>query len=185
MSSLGRYSAMLIPRSGGLDNNNFDAGDAPLNATVTYNPNTRQLIIVPSQPVGNDVYLLALGNMNASANDPLLNNAGEPAAVSGNAPYYATFELNVAGRRPWQATARRWSCWRRFLTRRRVAEVLIRGQGRPGFPRSGEALIDHDLQWSRPPPPWSTTMSEPAASKNPSSHLCPAETDHDREVPGG
>ncbi|MDR3633079.1 MAG: hypothetical protein P4L84_04530 [Isosphaeraceae bacterium] len=92
VQSLGRYSVALIPRSGGLDTNNFDAGDTPLNATVVYNPNTFQLIIVPSQPVGKDVYLLALSNMNASANDPLLNNAGQPAGVGGNAPYYATFQ---------------------------------------------------------------------------------------------
>ncbi|MDR3634887.1 MAG: Ig-like domain-containing protein, partial [Isosphaeraceae bacterium] len=97
VQSLGRYSAMLIPRSGGLDTNSFDAGDAPLNATIAYNPNTRQLIIVPSQPVGNDTYLLALSNMNASANDPLLNNAGQPAGVGGNAPYYATFGVSASG----------------------------------------------------------------------------------------
>jgi hypothetical protein len=95
--SLGRYSAMLIPRSGGLDTNAFDAGDAPLNATVAYNPSTWQLIIIPSQPVGNDTYLFALSNMAAANGDPLLNNAGQPAGVSGNPPYYATFGLNAGG----------------------------------------------------------------------------------------
>lgn len=89
--SLGRYSAMVIPRSGGLNNNAFDAGDEPLNATVAYNPNTWQLIIVPSQPVVNDNYLVALGPMTATNGAALPNNAGQPAGVNGNAPYYAQF----------------------------------------------------------------------------------------------
>ena len=93
--SLGRYSAMLIPRSGGLNTNAFDAGDVPLNATVAYNPAAFQLIIVPSQPVGDDVYLYALSNMRATNGDPLLNNFGQPAGVSGNPAYYATFGLTA------------------------------------------------------------------------------------------
>ncbi|MDR3638779.1 MAG: SMP-30/gluconolactonase/LRE family protein [Isosphaeraceae bacterium] len=96
-TSLGRFSTMLIPRSGGLDTNNFDPADVPLNATLAFNPNTDQLIIVPSQPVGNDIYLYSLNNMKATNGDPLLNNAGQPAGISGNAPYYATFGLNAAG----------------------------------------------------------------------------------------
>ena len=96
-TSLGHYSAMFIPWKGGLNDNAADAGDVPLNATTAFNPNTDQLIIVPSQPVGNGVYVDSLSNIKAAVNeDPLLNDAGQAAGVSGGA-YYRSFFEQVAG----------------------------------------------------------------------------------------
>ncbi|MDR3632769.1 MAG: Ig-like domain-containing protein, partial [Isosphaeraceae bacterium] len=101
LSSFGRYSAMLVPAGGGLNPTAFDAADVPLNATLAFNPNLNVLIITPSQPVGNDLYLYALSGIDAAqANgqpnpaDPLLNNSGLRAG-GGNAPYYKTFEVTV------------------------------------------------------------------------------------------
>ncbi len=90
-TSLERYSFMFLPQRGGLIDTAFDPGDLPLNGVESYNPNTRQLIFVPSQPVGNDIYEYALGNLRSTAGDALLNNAGQPAAAGGNPPYYETF----------------------------------------------------------------------------------------------
>ena len=63
---------------------------------MAFNPNTNVLIIVPSQPTGNDLYLYSLSNLQAPNGDPLLNNAGQPAGANGNAPYFQTFELAVS-----------------------------------------------------------------------------------------
>jgi hypothetical protein len=94
----GRYSAILISRFGGLDPNSFDTGDVPLNAVVAYNPSSDQLIIVPTQLIGNDTYLLALSNIKGPTGDALLNSAGQPAGVNGNASYYAQFTVTLATR---------------------------------------------------------------------------------------
>jgi hypothetical protein len=91
--SLDRNSVALIPRSGGVDGESFDAGDAPVNATVAFNPNNFRLVVVPTQPVAADTYVVALGPMSASNGTPLPNNDGQPAAVGGNPPYYATFTV--------------------------------------------------------------------------------------------
>ena len=95
-ASLGHYSAMFIPWKGGLNDNGADAGDVPLNAITAFNPNTNQLIIVSSQPVGNGVYVFALSNLGGAVAGPLLNDEGQVAGVSGGA-YYRSFFLNVSG----------------------------------------------------------------------------------------
>ncbi|MDR3636094.1 MAG: hypothetical protein P4L84_19995 [Isosphaeraceae bacterium] len=91
-SSLTRWSVMVIPQSGGLDNSAFDAGDVPLNGTVVVGagPFGNVIVVVPSQPMGDDQYLVDVGSM-TSGGSPLVNNAGQPAGVGGNPPYYATF----------------------------------------------------------------------------------------------
>ena len=92
VASLGHYSAMFIPWKGGLNDNGADAGDVPLNATIAFNPNTNELIIVPSQPVGSGVYVDSLSSMKAMNTDPLMNDAGLEAGVSGLAYYRSFFE---------------------------------------------------------------------------------------------
>ena len=92
---MGRYSAMLIPQSGGLNNAAFDNADVPLNAKLAFNPNTNQLIVVPTVPLGNDVYLFSLSNIQATNGDQLLNNNGQFAGKNGAAPYFASFGLST------------------------------------------------------------------------------------------
>ena len=77
-----RFSAMLDPRAVGSDNN-LILENIPLNAQVAFNPNTNQLIMVPTQLVPNGNYVLALSDMQATNGDPLLNAAGQEAGVTG------------------------------------------------------------------------------------------------------
>ena len=95
-TSLGRYSAMFIPWKGGLNDSTADAGDVPLNATIAFNPNTNQLILVPSQPVGSGVYVDSLSSMKAMNTDPLMNDVGQAAGVSGGS--LLSFVLRAARR---------------------------------------------------------------------------------------
>ena len=88
LSSLGRYSAMLVPQQGGLNNNAFDAANTPLNAQVAFNPNLNELILVPTVLLGNDIYLYELSNMKAVNGDPLVNPGG-------SLPIFDTFKLSV------------------------------------------------------------------------------------------
>jgi peptidylprolyl isomerase len=94
MSAFGRYSAMLDPRTAGSDNNTA-LENVPLNAKVAFNPNTNQLIIVPTQATDPDVYVLALSQIQAANGDPLQNSAGQTAGVNGP-PVYVTFETQYS-----------------------------------------------------------------------------------------
>jgi hypothetical protein len=96
VAALGRYSAQLIPRSGGSDDTAFDAADVPVNARVAFNPNTDQLIIVPSQPVGPDTYQIALSGMNGAQRDGT-PNPSDPLTDPGGLPVYASFAVSPAG----------------------------------------------------------------------------------------
>lgn len=84
MTSLKRFAAMLTLQAGGLDDNAFDKGDAALNAKLAFNPNTNQLIIVPTVPLGSGKYLLRLGQMKAKNGDTLINT-----------PIYSRFTLDL------------------------------------------------------------------------------------------
>jgi hypothetical protein len=84
-ASLTRYSVRLIPQKGGLSNTAFDSADQPLNALVTYNPNTRTLIVVPTVPVGADSYWLVIGALKAANGGSLKNpnpNGGVPIVIA-------------------------------------------------------------------------------------------------------
>ncbi|MDR3639528.1 MAG: hypothetical protein P4L84_37350 [Isosphaeraceae bacterium] len=93
LSTVGRYSVMLVPES--LPPTVAPlAPNIPLNTSLAFNPNTNQLIIVPTAPTGNNLlYVYVLQGFQGHDGSPLLNNAGQPAGVSGNAPYFQTFEL--------------------------------------------------------------------------------------------
>lgn len=60
VSSLGQASVVLKLKAGGLNPNAFDRGDPPLNARLAFNPNTDQLILVPTVPTDNGDYMLSL-----------------------------------------------------------------------------------------------------------------------------
>lgn len=76
LAASGRYSVMLMPQMGGLDNSAPDSADTTLNARVAFNPNVDALIIVPTVPTGNDVYWYCLTNLRATNGDPLVNPGG-------------------------------------------------------------------------------------------------------------
>jgi hypothetical protein len=81
-SLLSRFSAMLVPHTGGVTTGSSGYADVPMNAQVAFNPNTNQLIIVPTGVLGNNVYLLTLQNIKAANGDTLAPS-----------PFYATFQL--------------------------------------------------------------------------------------------
>ena len=90
-----RFDVMLTPNPAAP--NDF----VPVNAKIAFNPNTDQLIIVPTDVLGQAIDYLGLSNLNAAnldgspnVNAPLLNNAGLPAGVGANKPYFATWELS-------------------------------------------------------------------------------------------
>jgi uncharacterized protein YjdB len=93
LSSLSRYSVRLVPQKGGLNNNGPDPADGPLNAKLAFNPNTRTLIIVPTVPIGNDVYRYYLSAMKATNGDPLVNPGGQ-------IPVSDSFAVAVAALKP-------------------------------------------------------------------------------------
>ena len=84
LASLGRYSAMLIPQTGGVTTGGSGYADVPLNAKLAFNPNTNQLIIVPTTGLlpNKVVYLFALSGMSAVNGDTL-----------GGTTVYSSFEL--------------------------------------------------------------------------------------------
>ncbi|MDR3637919.1 MAG: hypothetical protein P4L84_29205 [Isosphaeraceae bacterium] len=85
-ASLGPYSFTLIPRSGGTSSTQFDSADLPVNAVVTFNPNTNQLVIIPTVPLGSDVYLYTLTTpMKATNGDSLARP-----------PLYESFQLSFS-----------------------------------------------------------------------------------------
>ncbi len=90
--SIGRYAIMVTPNPAAP--NNY----VPVNAQYAFNPNTDQLIIVPTDVLGNAIDYLSLSNLNAAnTNAPLQNNIGQAAGVGSNAPYYATWKLALPG----------------------------------------------------------------------------------------
>ena len=70
-SLLSRFSAMLIPQTGGVTTGGSGYADVPMNAKVAFNPNTNQLVIVPTQLLGNQIYLISLNNIKAQNGDTL------------------------------------------------------------------------------------------------------------------
>jgi hypothetical protein len=81
LASLGRFSVGLAPRTGGVTTGNSGYADVPMNAKLAFNPNTDQLIVVPTQIMGNNVYVLGMSNMSATNGNPL------------SGTFYATFQL--------------------------------------------------------------------------------------------
>ncbi len=90
LSSLGRFSAMLIPQTGGLTTGASGYADVPLNAKLAFNLSTNQLIMVPTQPVANQVFLFSISNITAA-------NGTDHLVTPGGAPYFATFQLLASG----------------------------------------------------------------------------------------
>jgi subtilase family serine protease len=88
LAALGRYSVMLTPQSGGLNNNAFDTADTPLNAQIAFNPNDNALIIIPTVLLTYDTYLYSLNNIQSTAGNKLTNPGGK-------LPVYDTFQLSV------------------------------------------------------------------------------------------
>ncbi len=92
-NSVGRFSAMLIPQTGGVTTGAF-AG-VPYNEKLAFNPNTNQLIIVPTtvqQPASpqlnfNGVELFAISNIQATSGDRFVGNTPD------HSTFYATFRL--------------------------------------------------------------------------------------------
>jgi hypothetical protein len=103
MTSLGRFSAMLVPQTGGVTTGGSGYGDVPLNAKVAFNPNTSQLIIVPTGSMPNNtVYLLALSGIKATDGSSLaggteyatfLWNAGATAHLAARASRSAPMDV--------------------------------------------------------------------------------------------
>jgi subtilisin-like proprotein convertase family protein len=86
LSSVHRFSVKLSLAAGGLDSNNFDAGDSSINAQVSWNPNSRMLIVVPTVPLSNGTYLITINKLSASNGDTL-----------SGVPIYVRFTLNAGG----------------------------------------------------------------------------------------
>ena len=89
-ASMGRFSAMLIPQTSGLTTGTSGYADVPMNAKVAFNPNTNQVIIVPTQLLGNTIYLYSLSNIKAT-------NNGDSLTSQGGAPVFSTFQLLASG----------------------------------------------------------------------------------------
>lgn len=83
LSSLGPSSVMLVTQLGGLNNNGLDKADTPLNAQFAFNPNTNELIIVPTVVTGNDIYRYFLSGIKATNGDPLTNPGGKLPVTDG------------------------------------------------------------------------------------------------------
>ncbi len=86
LSSFTRFSAMLVPQTGGVTTGSSGYADVPVDAKLAFNPNTNQLIIVPTGilPGSGTVYAFALSNIPAKNGSTLTG------------PYYSTFELASA-----------------------------------------------------------------------------------------
>ena len=98
LATLGPNSVTLTSRKGGLNNNAFDAGDAPSHVRVAFNPNTNTMIIVPTALLGNDTYRYSLQNMKATNGDPLTHPGG-------TLPVTDTFVLNIPAPAPHAVSA--------------------------------------------------------------------------------
>jgi hypothetical protein len=85
-SILSRFSVMLVPHTGGVTTGGSGYADVPVNAKLAFNPNTNQIIIVPTQPLGNSIYLFSLTNIKAANGDALQGT-----------PVYSTFQLVMSG----------------------------------------------------------------------------------------
>ncbi|MDR3632657.1 MAG: Calx-beta domain-containing protein [Isosphaeraceae bacterium] len=86
LQSLSRFSAMLIPHTGGVTTGGSGYADVPMNAKVAFNPNTNQLIIVPTEPLANNIYLFSLSGIKATNGDSLVGTTA-----------YSTFQLLMSG----------------------------------------------------------------------------------------
>ncbi len=72
LNSLGRFSVMLISQTGGVTTGTSGYADVPLNDKLAFNPNTNQLIIIPTGQLRNHVvYLFAISGVQASNGDSL------------------------------------------------------------------------------------------------------------------
>ncbi|MDR3634144.1 MAG: Ig-like domain-containing protein, partial [Isosphaeraceae bacterium] len=86
LQSLSRFSAMLVPHSGGVTTGGSGYADVPVNAKLAFNPNTNQLIVVPTQPLADSIYLFSLSGIKATNGDALTNPGG-------GSTVYSTFQL--------------------------------------------------------------------------------------------
>lgn len=86
MTSLGRFAVKLTLQAGGINQNGFDAADAPINAKLAFNPNTNTLIVVPTVTLGSGTYLYTIGHMKAKNGDSL-----------GGTPLYTKFTVQLPG----------------------------------------------------------------------------------------
>lgn len=91
LSKVARFAVKLVPQHGGLNDNGFDSADTPVNARLAFNPNTNQLIVVPTVPLGNDGYLYVITKLTATNGD-LLTNPG------GALPIYSGFTLRAGAK---------------------------------------------------------------------------------------
>ncbi len=91
-ANVGRFSAMLIPQTGGTTTGASGYADVPYNETLAFNPNTNQLIIVPTavqEPAMNQnsgVELISISNITGPHGDSFVGPGGGPT-------FYATFRL--------------------------------------------------------------------------------------------
>ncbi len=84
-SILSRFSAMLISHTGGVTTGTSGYADVPLNAKLAFNPNTDQLIMVPTGNVlNNTIYLYSLHGITTTNGEALPGTS------------YATFLLQNA-----------------------------------------------------------------------------------------
>jgi hypothetical protein len=88
INSLGRFSAMLIPQTGGVTTGGTGYADVPLNAKLAFNPNTNDLVIVPTTGIlpNGKVELFAISSATAQNGDTLINPRG-------TLPIYSSFLL--------------------------------------------------------------------------------------------
>ncbi len=87
LQSLSRFSAMLITKTGGLTTGNSGYADVPVNAKLAFNPNTNDLIIVPTGLLPNRIIdLFSMQGITAQNKTDVLQGT----------PVYATFLLNYA-----------------------------------------------------------------------------------------
>jgi hypothetical protein len=67
-----RFAAMLIAHTGGVTTGGSGYADVPLNAKLAFNPNTNQLILVPTGLLMNGtIYLFSLSSIKATNGDSL------------------------------------------------------------------------------------------------------------------
>jgi streptogramin lyase len=75
LSAIQQGSIVLTQQSGGLNDTAFDAGDPAVNVQTAFNPNTNQLIVVPTTATGTGRFRLALTNLTSITGEHLIGGA--------------------------------------------------------------------------------------------------------------
>jgi hypothetical protein len=135
MSSFQRFSAMLIPKTGGVTTNGSDYSDVPFNAKLAFNPNTNQLIIVPTGQLPTagvtELISLSLSQIKAANGDSLTDTH--------NKPGQRTFELLVSSNAAVPSVA--VASPSTSQSRGAVTHVAVASPSRPVRPRQAAGVL--------------------------------------------